>query len=299
MLTCKCNNCKFLHYVNIKFKKWGENMFKLEFRSFPYFMHINIFKTYNYEMVDYKFNYSQIMLVKQGEFEIIINGKPFTAKKGSCVVIPFGSVVSFNCYNKDVEEFKVYSLCFYSINRTFSDIDESITSVPYIITDYCFDAPDYERAKNIFENMIDHYNASNLNLTISSFYEFLDAITIKKRTQYTTSAAEYKYVSKIIRYIWDNYQKKITVSDIAKTLFISPGYSRAVFKRLNGQTITQFLLEYRISRAKEFLSETNLKISEIATMCGFESQQYFTRVFNKHVGISPRQYMSSIKKDVF
>ena len=57
----------------------------------------------------------------------------------------------------------------------------------------------------------------------------------------------------------------------------------------------QYLLNKRLTRAKELLKETNASVFEIANSVGYDDQLYFSRIFKKHIGISPTEYKNASK----
>jgi len=63
-----------------------------------------------------------------------------------------------------------------------------------------------------------------------------------------------------------------------------------LFKQTLHQTAIEYLLHYRIKKSLNLLTETDLSISEILYRCGFNSASYYTEVFNKIIGTSPRDY---------
>ncbi|MCD6166524.1 helix-turn-helix domain-containing protein [bacterium] len=92
-----------------------------------------------------------------------------------------------------------------------------------------------------------------------------------------------------------NFNERLTLSEIAEVAKYHPVYFERLFKKFMGCSPIEYLLEVRISKAKEFLEHSDLNISEIATEVGFESVQYFSLAFKKLVGISPRHYRRLIQ----
>ena len=79
-------------------------------------------------------------------------------------------------------------------------------------------------------------------------------------------------------------QQLLNLTGIQKTAFLQS------FRRFTGTTPTQYIIQQRLNYAKELLLETNLPITQIAEQCGFADSFYFSRCFQKHLGLSPRQY---------
>ena len=93
-----------------------------------------------------------------------------------------------------------------------------------------------------------------------------------------------------IEYIRNNYSRQISLEDIAEYAGISRIYLSQLFKKETGKNIRDYLAEYRLSKAKELLLTSNLKIYTISELCGFGSAQYFNRIFKKMTGFSPYQF---------
>lgn len=88
----------------------------------------------------------------------------------------------------------------------------------------------------------------------------------------------------------------VTVAEIADKLNISVHYLCHIFKSETGVTPIDHRNSVKLSRAKNLLSSTDLKISDIALECGFGSASYFSKLFSKSEGITPIEYRSIHKK---
>ena len=93
-----------------------------------------------------------------------------------------------------------------------------------------------------------------------------------------------------IEYMKQNYQKPITLSDIAAVTGYSPNYFHHVFTEVMGRTPLQYLMGVRIRHAKYLLAQSQQLLSDIAFECGFSSQAYFTEQFKRATDSTPGQY---------
>lgn len=98
-----------------------------------------------------------------------------------------------------------------------------------------------------------------------------------------------------IQFVHNNYEREISITDIAKYVFLSPSYFTRAFKEDTGLSPMQYLLNIRIKRACELLEETDLKVGEIAHSVGFSNQQRFNDMFKKQKNMTPMQYRNSSK----
>lgn len=97
-------------------------------------------------------------------------------------------------------------------------------------------------------------------------------------------------IARSLRYIKSNYTRKIKLTDISNELHVNPTYFSALFSQEMGRPFTDYILELRISKAKDLLRNTNMDIVDISGASGFENQSYFTKIFRKRTGQTPRQY---------
>jgi YesN/AraC family two-component response regulator len=100
-------------------------------------------------------------------------------------------------------------------------------------------------------------------------------------------------VEKVKQYIFENYIFGFTASDIAKALGYNEQYLGRLFKERFGQNIKAYCNVLRINEAKRLLVSTDLSISEIAGLIGFNNTTYFNYVFANHTAMSPTQYRES------
>lgn len=91
-------------------------------------------------------------------------------------------------------------------------------------------------------------------------------------------------------FIHNNFERDISLGDIARFVFLSPSYFTRAFKEETGMSPINYLLKVRIERAKELLTDTGLRISDIALSVGFSNQQRFNEMFKKFTNQTPLQY---------
>ena len=103
-------------------------------------------------------------------------------------------------------------------------------------------------------------------------------------------------VKQAIEYINLNFSKELSLPFIADIINVSPSHLSKKFKKETGFTVTEFINKKRIQEAKRLLQISDHSITDIAILIGFEDPGYFTSVFRKLVGITPREYMKVYKK---
>lgn len=98
----------------------------------------------------------------------------------------------------------------------------------------------------------------------------------------------------LLSYLKSNYKTKITSVLLEKQFHHNFDYMNRKFKEVTGETIFAFLEKYRIEQAKILLSSKQFTVTQIAAQLGFCNGFYFSKVFKKNEGISPREYQSNL-----
>lgn len=99
-----------------------------------------------------------------------------------------------------------------------------------------------------------------------------------------------KYVFEIDEYIQKHRFASVTLKDLSRALYLCPKQISRIIKAEYGCSLSTLLNQRRMSMACMLLAKTDMRISEIAKMVGFEYESYFYAVFKKEFGISPAQY---------
>lgn len=106
-----------------------------------------------------------------------------------------------------------------------------------------------------------------------------------------SSSQENPTIFLIKDYISQNYMHEtLSVKDISEHVFLSTSYVCTFFKNETGQTLNQYLTEYRMEKAKQLLKDARFKISDISSRVGYNDSNYFGKSFKKYSGFSPSEY---------
>lgn len=123
-----------------------------------------------------------------------------------------------------------------------------------------------------------------LNDFIDSVYASQDAVKITQ-------------IKPAIDYIEASYDQPLTLADVAKAAYLSVSRLAHLFKEQMGITIIDYLTNVRIGHAKRLLLSTDKSCSKICFEVGYNNQSYFTRTFKEIVGMTPRQFRESNRRE--
>ncbi len=101
-------------------------------------------------------------------------------------------------------------------------------------------------------------------------------------------------IYKTLDYVKKNYMNKISLSDVAGNAHISPSYFSKIFKDEMKGNFNTYLNQVRIQNSKKLLLDDAVSLVDVAFLCGYEDQSYFSKVFKKMVGMSPGKYRESM-----
>ena len=118
---------------------------------------------------------------------------------------------------------------------------------------------------------------------------------IKKHGVKLYNASGNDIVINAINYISSEYLNGLTLKKIASKIAVTPEYLSGVFSKSVGVTVSKYILNLKLDKAKELLRETSKSVTEICYDSGFGNLSHFLRTFTKTVGVSPLNYRKNFK----
>ncbi len=148
--------------------------------------------------------------------------------------------------------------------------------------------------KRVIFDIEPHNDFEEVALMQSAFYELL-ALHAESATDAVSPSC--LKAQSVKNYIKDNYHQPIKISELAEKYNFTRSYLYSFFKKEYGVSPKEYLLNYRIDKAKQLLADTavSLTVKEVAFAVGFEDPLYFSRVFHKKNGVSPTKFKNLSK----
>lgn len=162
--------------------------------------------------------------------------------------------------------------------------DDAALGQFYVENDFL---PDLATVPDSVLEMLD-YEAKIFDL-LSALLEWND-LTLSTPAVACISAKDQEALQSLKHFLRQNYSAQVDLPRLAQMCYMSKSKLTYLFRMLYGTTIYEFVLACRIDRAKELLADQEKKISEIATLVGYERQSSFSAAFHQRTGITPNEF---------
>lgn len=245
----------------------------------------------------------ELSCVLEGSMIYDINGKKTIVREGDCIFIN-SSQIHFNYSSSGSDCRYICILLHPSLlggNMTIYDrIIRPIISnkgIEYIH----YDRNDEKRApiSKLLQDMVRIKNSGNDIYQLAIIQKMCELWTLFYNdlrpllsTRNPAQSQNVILLQKMIGYIYSNYPENLSLDDISKSADISRSKCCRLFKEYVDISPIDFLNEYRLKVSSGMLTDTDMKISEIAFQCGFNSFSYYSKRFLAKYGVSPREYRS-------
>lgn len=148
----------------------------------------------------------------------------------------------------------------------------------------------------LFEQIYAEYRAGQQESSaLIQHYAFCIVKLIMRQFRQPSDNGIRNDVFELLQYIESNYNSEITPEQMASKLNISEPHLYKVFREVVGITPLQYIQNIRIEQAKNLLSASRYSVQDVADIVGYSDARYFTRIFKKIVGLSPRDWKKQSK----
>ena len=225
-----------------------------------------------------------------------VNHSIYKLSKGDLIIIPPGDIHRSTFHGKIPVERYVLSFREEELNWIRSLIGDEIVSksLKTGVISIPSKRRDYIEAllnKLLFENEgQDILSPAFIQAGLLELLLFMIRCQQYENNVYKEIDVDNQLMQEIATYIYEHYDKKITLDDMAERFHISRSYLSKKFKQATGFGFKEYLVNVRIKNACRLLLETNHSITDIAFECGFNDSNYFGDAFRRIKGIAPNKY---------
>ncbi|QIL40516.1 AraC family transcriptional regulator [Pedobacter sp. HDW13] len=156
-------------------------------------------------------------------------------------------------------------------------------------TELHFDGLIIDSWNEIFNSLSKELSAENIAYANLCLYRFISFFLFSNQKQKPVLERE-DQLEQSISYMKANLHKRLCVDEIAETFRYSPSHYSVLFKQKTGLSPIEYFIRIKIKHASELLTTSNLIVKEIAGEVGYDDPFYFTRIFKKVTGKTPREY---------
>ncbi|MDS0527032.1 AraC family transcriptional regulator [Clostridium sp. SHJSY1] len=251
-------------------------------------------------------DFSELVIVIKGSANHIVDDEKFYIKKGDVFVISNDTIHGY----EETENFRIINIM-YRPEILFSadyDIKKSagfhalFVLEPYCTKEHGFKSrlglkpKDFDRINVLIDFMVSEYanKADGWQTLLGA--NFMILVTILSRLYSFDDRPEKSNIiniAKSISYIENHYTEDISIDVLAETSHYSSRHFSRIFSETYNTTPLNYILSLRINKACRLLKERGLTISDVAFQCGFSDNNYFSRIFKKRVGLTPKQFRVS------
>ncbi|RKJ70981.1 AraC family transcriptional regulator [Butyricicoccus sp. 1XD8-22] len=222
-----------------------------------------------------------IIIPIKGEARFSLNGVPYFIDANTIVHAGAGMDLEIKTFEEDF----TYVVIHYHLIHA----EGEFTS--FINKHFSIEIDNMDKILEIIQQLLnknmnpDYFSQFELKVL---FMNLLQAIVNGARnSQYNFTLQQ---VTKISDYFHTHYEEDVSISEVADMFDIDRRRISYLFEKITGLTPIQYLTRYRISKAKELLTISELTVSEISEAVGYQDSFYFSRVFKNLTNLSPSQY---------
>ena len=265
--------------------------------------------------VIHKHTFIEIVYILSGSATHIIGDRSVPVSKGDLFIINYDTPHAFICNEDSNEPLIAYDLLFSPsffdsslLNNVFSEsmsssfLFYSLFPEQQLASDVHISGSSYNVFGELFNKIyLEFTNRDRGYIQIISAYvtELIVKIFRKMDSAQNKelSSNQKQVVNSTLAYLRRNYQKQISLEELASQVFLSKDYFSRMFRQTTGMPASVFLQNIRVEEACNLLSTTNIAIKDVAQQCGFHDVKYFYSTFKKVTGLTPRQYRIDSKKE--
>ena len=234
----------------------------------------------------------QLLYVLSGKAHLFFNGEERIVNAGRMVLIQPRVEQRYDYYGEEKPEV-------YWVHFTGSDVKNILRKYGIPMDDPIFNSGASSTYSYLFKEMIHELQNCKTGyedlLTMYLRQIFLLVQRTRQEERPTVSTYIQEEMEFARRYFNEHYNEPISIQEYAESRNMSVCYFQRNFKQIVKHTPMQYLLTIRVNNAASLLETTDYSMAEIAAIVGYEDPLYFSRLFRKIKGVSPRDYRNLVK----
>ncbi len=227
-----------------------------------------------------------LMYLCRGKLKIQHREKEFILKSGQVIIFPPHIPVLYTNITDDKIDYLWIHFTGNKAEQLINDAQLPLGTPTEVSID--------EKIISEFQSLFNEYINRDFLFETTSIAKFINIISLFGRAAVRLKKDHISDSLKFtLKYIDENYTKEIDIKELAKHEHMSYTYFRTIFKKKTGTSPNQYIITIRLRNASLLLKQTELSIKEIAESVGFSDQMYFSRIFKKRFGMTPKEFRNS------
>ncbi|HJB07615.1 MAG TPA: AraC family transcriptional regulator [Candidatus Enterocloster faecavium] len=257
---------------------------RLNIRKAGIFRFMEEYRFLEHKHVEYEINY-----ISAGQAVMLIEGKKVEIRQGQCVIIHPQKRHSFWVNSKAGCRLTQLEMSIEMDHQEEGFLSRDGIGWDYYVIQDCEEVtPLIERIARLYRGEENEYQKFLLKISAVELMITLSYHLNQKDKRYSPAMRDRMNLA--VEYIQEHYSDPMDLEQVAEHVKISSRYLRKYFSEVMGITCIQYITRLRMEKAKQLLWETNKTILTIAIESGYDNAQYFSRIFKKTEGMTPREY---------
>ncbi len=267
--------------------------FKLRYKTIPFAICREYYNFRNHTIIAHQHKELELISFNEGSADFYIDTTHYEVKKGDVVIIPPYAIHRIKIPSNALVEYDC--ICFDLDLIWDEEIKEGLMSNALLVKSHL-------KAENTYAKRMQEWIGWSCNayedehpgweLKIIGWMSLLIGC-LKEQGLFTSNIKgkdEMRFAQRVMSYIINNYSSHITSTDAARNLYMNNSYFCRAFKKSFGCAFSEYVLAYRLEKAKMLIRNTNDPIIEISLKTGFNSCSYFSKAYKAYFGLSPLTY---------
>lgn len=176
----------------------------------------------------------------------------------------------------------------------YAEFDYAKQAIKLGVSEFLLKPINHDEMGEVLRKLIKKLKNKHMVQTIrEKVHDFSEINLLDTKFYFHDTNYESKYIPIVLEYIEKNYNKKISIDQIAHNIGISSTYLSKKFKKETNHTFNDFLNKYRIQKSLHLMHDSDYRIYEIAEIVGYSEYKYFSQVFKSYMGHSPSEFMQT------
>lgn len=243
----------------------------------------------NYNFLEHRHIEYEINYISSGQGIMYVEKKKYTIPQGQCIIIPPHRKHSFSVHAKSGCRLTQLEMSIHRGDKSDGFLRRNGREEDcYLIRSCESIAPRIESIARLFRQEETEY---------TRFMILMDALAMIASLNYFINRKEdrgaprmWSLMTSVMDYITEHYSEDISVESVAQHFGLSSRLLRYYFAQTAGTSCVKYITSLRMNKAKHLLMETDRTIVSVAIDSGYDNAQYFSRVFRKEVGMTPKAY---------